>query len=86
MIESCTILTTEANEVLGQVHDRMPVILYPETYELWLIDDPRKGSFREELLRPFPASQMAGYPISTSINSPSHLGAELIERSTVNAT
>ena len=85
VIESCTILTTEANEVLMPVHDRMPMILHPETYELWLDDDLRKVSLREELLRPFPAREMASYPISTSINSPRNQGEVLIERAPVNS-
>lgn len=85
VIESCTILTTEANEVLIPVHDRMPVILHPETYELWLDDDPRKASLREELLRPFPASDMASYPVSNSINSPRNQGAALIEQVVINS-
>jgi len=36
VINSCTILTTDANDPLRPVHDRMPVILHPEDYELWL--------------------------------------------------
>lgn len=85
LIESCTILTTDANEALKPVHDRMPVILHPETYELWLDDDPRKSSSREELLRPFPASEMESYPVNASINSPRNQGARLIERTAVNS-
>jgi putative SOS response-associated peptidase YedK len=85
VIESCTILTTEANEVLMPVHDRMPVILAPDDYELWLDEDLRKGSLREELLRPFPAPEIEGYPVSTSINSPRNQGVELIERAAVNS-
>lgn len=85
LIESCTILTTDANEALRPVHDRMPMILHPETYELWLDDDPRKSSLREELLRPFPASEMEGYPVNASINSPRNQGAGLIEHTSVNS-
>jgi putative SOS response-associated peptidase YedK len=85
VIESCTILTTEANEVLRPIHDRMPVILHAEDYQLWLDDDLRKSSLREELLRPFPASEMEAYPVSPSINSPRNQGASLIERATINS-
>jgi putative SOS response-associated peptidase YedK len=42
VIESCTILTTTANEVLSLVHERMPVIIHESDYELWLDDDVRK--------------------------------------------
>lgn len=78
-LETCSILTTEANEVLSTVHDRMPVILHPESYELWLDDDARKQDLRKELLRPYPASEMTAYPVSTSINSPQHQGEELVQ-------
>jgi putative SOS response-associated peptidase YedK len=61
------------------------LILHSEDYDLWLDDELRKGSLREELLRPFPASEMEGYPVSVSINSPRTQGAELIERAAVNS-
>jgi putative SOS response-associated peptidase YedK len=85
VLETCTILTTEANEVLQPVHDRMPVILHPDDYELWLDADMRKLDLAKELLRPFPASEMLAYPVSPSINSPLSQGAQLIERTAVNS-
>jgi putative SOS response-associated peptidase YedK len=78
VLETCTILTTEANEVLEPVHDRMPVILHPADYELWLGGDARELDLVKELLRPYPGEEMVGYPVSTSINSPHNQGAELI--------
>lgn len=77
-LETCSILTTEANSVLKTMHDRMPVILDPEAYDLWLDEDVRKQDLRKELLRPFPASEMMAYPVSTAINSPQHQGKELV--------
>jgi putative SOS response-associated peptidase YedK len=77
-LESCSILTTQANELLGAVHDRMPVILHPETYDLWLDGDVRKQGLRQELLRPFPAAEMTAYPVSASVNSPRHQGEGLV--------
>lgn len=77
-LESCSILTTEANEALGAIHHRMPVILHPDTYDLWLDEDERKQDLRKELLRPYPASEMSAYPVSTAINSPSHQGEKLV--------
>jgi putative SOS response-associated peptidase YedK len=85
VLNSCTILTTEANEVLRPVHDRMPVILHPEDYELWLDADARKRDLVKELLRPYTAEEMLGYPVSASINSPQNQGAKLIERAAVNS-
>jgi putative SOS response-associated peptidase YedK len=85
LIESCTILTTEANEALSPVHDRMPVILHSSDYELWLDEDVRKRELLKELLRPYPSSEMISYPVSTAINSPSNQGEKLIERMEVNS-
>jgi putative SOS response-associated peptidase YedK len=85
VINSCTILTTEANELLQPVHDRMPVILHPDDYELWLDADMRQLEFVKELLRPFPGAEMISYPVSPSINSPLNQGAQLIERADVNS-
>lgn len=80
VINSCTILTTAANEVLRPVHDRMPVILRPDDYALWLDHDTRKLEMVEDLLRPYPADEMASYPVSTLVNSPRSQGERLIER------
>jgi putative SOS response-associated peptidase YedK len=84
-INSCTILTTAANEVLRPVHDRMPVILHPEDYELWLDADTRKPDLIEGMLLPYPAEEMVGYPVSTSINSPRSQGEQLVEQIAVNS-
>ena len=83
--ESCTILTTAANEVLAPVHDRMPVILHEEDYEQWLDKDERKRELLRDLLRPYPASEMNAYPVSTLVNSSRHKGAELIEELKINS-
>ena len=85
VLETCTILTTEANKVLKPVHDRMPVILHPEDYDLWLDEDVRKSDFRQELLRPFPAAEMKGYPVSTLVNNTRSQGAELVSQAEVNS-
>jgi putative SOS response-associated peptidase YedK len=85
VINSCTILTTEANEVLRPVHDRMPVILHPDEYEMWLDPDVRKLDLIKEMLRPYPAEEMTSYPVSTAINSPQNQGVTLIERAAVNS-
>jgi len=80
VINSCAILTTEANEVLRPVHDRMPVILHPDDYELWLGADARELGLVKEMLRPYPAEEMDAHPVSTLVNDPRHGGAKLIER------
>lgn len=84
-LETCSILTTDANEVLSAVHDRMPVILHPDDYELWLADDASKQDLRKELLCPYPASEMTAHLVSVAINSPQSQGATLIEQMVVNS-
>jgi putative SOS response-associated peptidase YedK len=78
-VESCTILTTEANELMLPIHDRMPVILPPEQYTLWL--DPRCGDTGKlaKLLRPYPSEQMVAYKVSTLVNNPKNDAAKCIE-------
>ena len=77
-IRTCTILTTGANALVGEVHDRMPVILAHDTYDVWL--DP--ASERDELtglLAPYPEDEMEAYPVSRFVNSPSNNDPRCIE-------
>jgi putative SOS response-associated peptidase YedK len=67
-VDTCSILTTTPNEVTSAVHDRMPVILDPDGYELWLDPGVRDVGAASELLRPCDARLMRCYPISTRIN------------------
>ena len=85
VINSCTILTTEANGVLRPVHDRMPVILRPEDYEPWLEAGERERSLLRELLRPYPEEEMTGYPVSPAVNSTRGGGPELIAEAPLNS-
>ena len=69
IVESCAIITTGANELIRGIHDRMPVILPPGHYEAWL-----QGSTPQEtlpgFLAPYPAKEMAAYPVGPAVNSP----------------
>jgi len=69
-IESCTILTTEPNDLLAQVHSRMPVILDQNDYDLWLDPDVQEVSRLKPLLRPYPPEQMTFYPVNLRVNNP----------------
>jgi putative SOS response-associated peptidase YedK len=70
-IESCTIITTEPNELTRTVHDRMPVILPKEAYGAWL--DPAAGpESLSALLKPFPAEDMVVRPVSRRVSSPAN--------------
>lgn len=78
-VESSTIIVTDANELLGRIHDRMPVILNPADYDTWL--DPK--SFDRialtGMLRPFDAEKMEMYPVSRHVNSPKYDDPTCIE-------
>ncbi|GAB4378590.1 MAG: SOS response-associated peptidase [Elainellaceae cyanobacterium] len=78
-IESCTILTTEANDVLRPVHDRMPVILHPQDYDLWLDPEVQGGRDLQELLHPYPEEEMQRYAVSKKVNNPRHDNADCLE-------
>lgn len=67
-IESCSILTTTANAVTSAVHDRMPAILDPEHYDVWLDPGMRNAKAAADLLRPFYANRMRCYPVSARVN------------------
>lgn len=69
-VESCTILTTPANEALRPLHDRMPVILETDAHATWL--DPDAPAWElEPLLAPMPPEALAFHPVSTRVN---HVG------------
>ena len=69
-IESCTLLTTEPNELLKPVHNRMPVIISPQDYALWLDPGAQHPDELKSLLRPYPAEHLSFYSVSTHVNNP----------------
>ena len=77
LITTCAIITTQANDLVGELHDRMPAILPAEFYDPWL----NRRTNRVELLRmlqPFPASRMKTHPVSTRVNSTDNDSADLL--------
>ena len=78
-IQSCTILTTTSNEVVGRIHDRMPVILNPTDYDRWLDPSIQEPAVLQTLLRPYPADEMMAYPVSTRVNNPANDSPECVE-------
>jgi putative SOS response-associated peptidase YedK len=68
-LETCSILTTMPNAVTSAIHDRMPVILDPDSYDLWLDPGMKDAEAAAEMLRPYDANAMSCYPIKTRINS-----------------
>jgi putative SOS response-associated peptidase YedK len=81
-LHSCTILTTEANELMRPLHDRMPVILAPEQYDMWLDPGLRDPGPLQELLAPYPAEGMVASPVSKAVNRASNEGPELLAPAT----
>jgi len=67
-LTTCSILTTTPNAVTSAVHDRMPVILDPNGYDLWLDPGMRNVEALSELLMPYDARQMRSYPVSSRVN------------------
>src|SRR5215204_4261679 len=67
-LETVTLLTTEANGLLTPYHDRMPVILRPEDYDLWLDAGVRSADMLRPLLRPYPEAMRGAYAVSPLVN------------------
>jgi putative SOS response-associated peptidase YedK len=78
-ISSCSILTTEPNELMASIHNRMPVILRREDEALWLdrsVNDPEPLL---SLLRPYPADELEAYPVDPAVGSVKNDNPSLIE-------
>ena len=69
-VRTCTIITTEPNELMSTLHNRMPVILDPKDYDLWLDAAPQTPDKLIHLIKPFPADAMSAHPVSTLVNKP----------------
>jgi putative SOS response-associated peptidase YedK len=78
-VYSFSILTTEANTLVEPVDDRMPVLLKPVQFEQWLADGAVNDKMRNELLQPYPLTDMAVNRVSEEINDINNNGPELIQ-------
>jgi putative SOS response-associated peptidase YedK len=76
-VPSCTIITTDANAFMGEIHDRMPVIIGAEDWAAWLGDEPLGDP--AALLKPFPAERMMMWPVDKRIGNVKNQGAVLAE-------
>jgi putative SOS response-associated peptidase YedK len=74
-VRTFAIITTDANSLVADIHDRMPLILAPEGYGRWLGNQPDPA----DLMRPFPAELMRMWPISTRANKPENDDPSIIE-------
>jgi putative SOS response-associated peptidase YedK len=81
--ESCTIITTPANELVAPVHDRMPAIVKPEEYDTWLDPSMKDPEVLLKLLTPFPSELMVGTPVSSKANKATYEGPDCVEPITI---
>lgn len=77
-IQTCTIITTEPNDLIKPIHSRMPVIVPRELEEFWLDPSPRARAELERVLRPYQAEEMELFEVSAAVSSPSTDGPECI--------
>jgi putative SOS response-associated peptidase YedK len=78
-VESCTLITTEANGIVEPVHDRMPVILEPHDYQRWLDPAEQRAEVLKALLRPLPDDWLVAHPVGKLVNNPRNETPRCIE-------
>jgi len=78
-LETMAILTCAPNEMMADLHDRMPVILPPDVFDAWLDSDQQDAARAAELLKPYPAEQIQAWPVSTYVNKAGNEGERCIE-------
>lgn len=79
-INTCTIITTEANEIMQPIHQRMPVILKSDDYEKWLDPTIQQPELLQSLLQPYDSDKLKTYPVSTLVNNPRNDSPECIRK------
>ena len=85
VIESCTILTTTPNSLVADLHDRMPVIVPSDKYELWLDPDVTDFKAIRDILKPYDATAMRLYPVNRKLNNSNNDDAESASPVTLDA-
>ena len=68
VLNTCVIITTEPNDLLKKIHDRMPAILEPKAFDEWLDPSSHLPERLRRLLKPFPSEGMAAHPVSRTVN------------------
>ena len=81
-LESFTILTTGANELVHPLHDRTPVILSPEDYDTWLDPQVQDPAALLPLLHTYAGNDLKMFPVNPVVNSPRYDGPSCIEEQT----
>ena len=78
-VRSFAIITTMPNELCAELHNRMPVVLKPETWPVWLGEEPSDIPSLKALLAPFPSDEMTCWPVSTRVGNVKNNDATLID-------
>jgi len=78
-VESCALITTDANDIVRPIHDRMPVILQRRDYETWLDLEIQDTMALQKLLRPYPGEAMMAYPVSSFVNNPRNEASRCVD-------
>ena len=79
-LQTCALVTTDANELVASIHNRMPVILDPDQCSTWLGEGPTTApGALKSILRPFPPDEMLMWPVSPQLNTPRFDEPELLE-------
>lgn len=81
-VDTCTIITTTPNELMEELHNRMPVILPPTLFDEWLDPTPLAPERLTDILVPHSAEGMQAYPVNTYVNKPGNEGPECLVRTT----
>ncbi len=76
---SATVITTKAEDAVGRIHDRMPMLVEPDRYSAWLDASVTDPSHLSELLIPAAPGRLEAYPVSTQVNDHRNNGAELLD-------
>jgi putative SOS response-associated peptidase YedK len=84
-IRSCTIITTEPNDLMREIHNRMPVILPESVWDTWLDPENNDVQALSQLLVPSPSEELERWAITTRVNKPDNNGPELLERAPVDS-
>ncbi len=71
-VRSCSIITIDANDLMGEIHHCMPVILHPENHGAWLDPGFEEKEAFSNMLRPYPSEELKAYPVSRRVNRPSN--------------
>jgi putative SOS response-associated peptidase YedK len=78
-LRTCAVITTDPNELVRELHNRMPVILNRDAYNFWLDPETHKAEDFKDLFVPYPSNELEAYQVSTRVNKPGYDSPELIK-------